>query len=370
MGIAQPIDVAKARPIGRSAQAVSSKLLGLELLRFASAIAVLMFHYRHFAQLAGMPPVARSAVPFYSLLWPLYEYGQFGVQLFWGISGYIFFWKYGAAIHSTAISAARFAWLRFSRLYPLHLATLVTVVGLQAIHRHLTGTDFVYPSQEPGQFVRHLFLASDWGAQEPFSFNGPIWSVSAEVAVYAAFFLALRRFAPSLALCLAAVIAGLGLQWSGFDSVPVACATYFFAGGIAAVLPPADFKARLGAGGVLATLLVGTAGAGTLGDRGILPTILLVALPLMMIVLTGQWPIADRWHKPIEAAGNLTYSTYLLHFPLQLALAIGVAGSGFLPDLTSGTFLLCYLGITLAAGAISYRRFEVPLQDWLRRAVP
>ena len=67
------------------------KLLGLELLRFGAALAVLFFHYKHFARMAGMPGIARDSVPLYGVLWPLYDYGQFGVQLFWGISGSYFF---------------------------------------------------------------------------------------------------------------------------------------------------------------------------------------------------------------------------------------------------------------------------------------
>ena len=97
MGYARLFDLEASAPIGRvaPARADADKLLGLELLRFASALAVLFFHYRHFAHLVGMPAVGRATVPFYGLLWPLYEYGQYGVQIFWGISGYIFFWKYG-----------------------------------------------------------------------------------------------------------------------------------------------------------------------------------------------------------------------------------------------------------------------------------
>jgi peptidoglycan/LPS O-acetylase OafA/YrhL len=183
MGHARPFDVTDSRPVGlrgeRLAQplAEANKLIGLELLRFASALAVLFFHYRHFAEMAGMPDVGRSAVPFYALLWPLYEYGQFGVQVFWGISGYIFFWKYGVAIRSGAVSRASFFWLRFSRLYPLHFVTLFAVLGLQAIHRQLSGADFIFPSSDPGLFVRQLFLATDWTQLGRFSYKGPVWSI-------------------------------------------------------------------------------------------------------------------------------------------------------------------------------------------------
>jgi peptidoglycan/LPS O-acetylase OafA/YrhL len=325
---------------------------------------VLFFHYRHFAHLAGTGPVGRATVPFYSLLRPLYEYGQYGVQVFWGISGYIFFWKYGAAIHANAVAARDFFWLRFSRLYPLHIATLTAVIVLQAVHRQVGGSNFIYPTNDVDLFVRQLFLATDWGTQSPFSFNGPIWSISAEVAVYAGFFLLMRRFAPTLMLCAAVIAAGLGLQLVGLDWVSIACATYFFAGGMAALLRPKSAKPAAAALGGLIALSIAT---GTLGDRDKLPTILLLAVPCLLVILTRDWPLLARWQKQVQFAGNLTYSSYLLHFPLQLTLAILVAASGIVPPLTSPWFLAAYLGVTLGAAALSYHRFERPAQRWIRQ---
>lgn len=186
MGFARPFELEASAPLRPDEMAHGdAKLLGLELLRFMSAVAVLFYHYRHFAGLAGMPAIARASVPFYASLWPLYEYGQYGVQIFWVISGYIFFWKYGKTIHQKIVSAREFFWLRYSRLYPLHIATLAMVIGLQAVHRQLTQSNFVYPTDDGMLLLRQLFLTTDWGPQPPFSFNGPIWSISGEVAVYA-----------------------------------------------------------------------------------------------------------------------------------------------------------------------------------------
>lgn len=366
MGYARPLELEVSAPIARveAARIEADKLLGLELLRFASALAVLFFHYRHFAHLAGMTPVGRTTVPFYGLLWPLYEYGQYGVQVFWGISGYIFFWKYGAAIHERAVAAREFFWLRFSRLYPLHVATLAAVIVLQALYRSVEGENFIYPTQDAGQFVGQLFLATDWGPQQPFSFNGPIWSISAEVAVYAGFFLLARRFAPSLKLSAAVIAAGLAAQLAGVQWISIACATYFFAGGLAALARP---KSVLPAAIALAALIAACIATGMLGDRDKLPTILLLAVPCALVVLSKDWPQLHRWQRQVQFAGNLTYSSYLLHFPLQLVLAIMVAASGFIPSLTSGWFLIAYLGTTLAIAALSYRWFELPAQRWIRR---
>lgn len=366
MGYARPLDLETSAPIARAdtACAATDKLLGLELLRFMSALAVLFFHYAHFAQVSGMPPVARAAQPLYALLWPLYDYGQYGVQIFWGISGYIFFWKYGEAIHRRAVSARSFFWLRLSRLYPLHIVTLAAVVGLQAVHRYLAGFDYVFPSDSAGSFLRQLFLATDWGPQSDFSFNGPIWSISAEVAVYAGFFALLRRFAPTVKLCAALIVAGLGLQMAGLNWVSVGCATYFFAGGLAALMRP---KSIAPAAILLAGLIAICVATGTLGDRNKLPTILLVAVPCILVVLSKDWPLLNRWQAGVQAAGNLTYSSYLLHFPMQLLLAIFVAASGIVLPITNSLFLVAYLSITLGVAAVSYRAFELPAQRWIRR---
>jgi peptidoglycan/LPS O-acetylase OafA/YrhL len=366
MGYARPFELETSAPVERIERAPdrADKLLGLELLRFASALAVLVFHYRHFAYVVGTPALEPGAVPLHAILWPLYDYGLYGVQVFWGISGFIFFWKYGAVIRSGAVAARDFFWLRFSRLYPLHISTLIGVTGLQAIHRQIAGTDFVYPATDPGMFARQLFLATDWGTQSPFSFNGPIWSISAEVAVYAAFFALLRRFAPSMGLCAAVVAMGLVVQLAGLSWVSVGCATYFFAGGLAAMAPG---KWRRPAGLTLVLLIVGCAAGGVLSDRGKLPTILLVAVPCLLILVSRGWPGLDRWQRPIQATGNLTYSSYLLHFPLQIIVAIAATASGIVLPLASPLFLLAYVGGTLAIAAISYRAFELPAQNWVRQ---
>jgi peptidoglycan/LPS O-acetylase OafA/YrhL len=365
MGYSRPFILKESAPINSAEResGSSDKLLGLELLRFASAVAVLVFHYRHFAYVPGAPVIHTSAYPLYGLLWPLYEYGLYGVQIFWGISGYIFFWKYGAAIRSGTVTARNFFWLRFSRLYPLHILTLLSVVGLQPIYRQLAGTDFIYSATDPGLFFRQLVLATDWGTQSPFSYNGPIWSISAEVAVYAVFFVLLRRLSPSIALCAGVIATGLVAQLAGLNWVSIGCATYFFAGGLPALAPD---QWRRPAGMVLVTLVAGCAAAGILGDSGKLPTILLVGVPCLLILASRCFAL-NRWQKPLQAAGNLTYSSYLLHFPLQLMAAIIAVTSGLELPLTDLSFLIAYVVGTLAISAISYRAFEVPAQRWLRQ---
>src|SRR6266704_2885242 len=98
----------------------TNKLLGLELIRFMSAVALLVFHYQHFAFTGVMQPADfhRSDQPLYGILSFLYEYGFEGVRVFWCISGFIFFWIYRDSISGGLIRGRKFFLLRFSRLYP------------------------------------------------------------------------------------------------------------------------------------------------------------------------------------------------------------------------------------------------------------
>ncbi len=119
-----------------------NKLLGLELLRFVAAIAVVVWHYSHFSYIADSPVnLFMNRLPLYGLLQPFYEAGEYAVWVFWCISGFIFFWKYRDAITDRSISGGTFFVLRLSRLYPLHLATLAAGSdSLQPVYFHLNGS--------------------------------------------------------------------------------------------------------------------------------------------------------------------------------------------------------------------------------------
>jgi peptidoglycan/LPS O-acetylase OafA/YrhL len=81
-----------------------NKLLGLEVLRFLTAFAILVFHYRHFASVAHEPAgLVDDRLPLYRLLHVFYHLGPYAVWIFWCISGFIFFWKYRDAIADRSV---------------------------------------------------------------------------------------------------------------------------------------------------------------------------------------------------------------------------------------------------------------------------
>lgn len=349
-------------------------LLGLEVMRFLCALSVLLWHYQHFYVVgpATTALVHDPAVqPWSDWLAPLYGHGWLGVQAFWALSGFIFFWKYGQAVAEGRVAAGRFAWLRFSRLYPLHLLTLLAMLPLIAWYRAQTGQDYVYTHNTVENFVLQLFLASDWAGRNEWSFNGPIWSISIEVLAYAVFYL-LCRLGWVRPWQIGVMIAGMGAVYAlKLTAHPlVLCLFFFYLGGLThAVWHWARQAGDRGQMALNALVVAGLVGSTALAALGVLrPMFYMAALaPLgMLALLAVVHPRSSRTAGWLSTLGHTTYASYLLHFPLQLLVAnLSGADPSRLP-LHSPWWLLGYLGVTFGLAVITYRWFEAPAQGWLR----
>lgn len=342
-------------------------LHGIELLRFVCAFAVLMWHYQHFSFIDYQPQHFDPArQPLHAVLGFFYRYGLYGVRVFWCISGCVFFWQYGAAVAAREVSAWRFAVLRFSRLYPLHLATLLLVAGLQALYFGLHGYYFVYRDNSAASFLLQLPMASNWwDGERPASFNGPIWSVSLELLAYLFFFVWSRLAGVGLAATGAVALAA-GLAWRWGAGPWSECLLYFYLGGLVALghgaLRAAGWRRAL----LAAAALLALAAAAWRGALGVTP-VLLLGTPLVLLLLLAWRPRAAAAHG-LHALGNLTYASYLLHFPLQVAIALACGLLGMVVPWASVWLWLLFVGATLALAHLCYRWFEMPAQRWLRGA--
>jgi len=359
-----------------SHSAPPTTLLGLEWVRFACILPVLLWHYNHFYFVAGHPVgFERTAQPGYSLFAPFYEHGFLSVQAFWCLSGFIFFWKYAEPVQAAQVSLARFLWLRFSRLYPLHLLTLLLVAALSWVYERQMGAGFVYQNQDWWHFGLQLLMASDWGPTISWSFNGPIWSISLELLVYLIFF-GLCRLGVTRWWMVLGLIAGSGAVYAlKLTSHPVVlCLFFFYLGALTCQVHqrashwPVSRQQALAGLGVAATV-----GALALSTAGLVRPMYVVALmtPVAIFALV-RWvqPQSARTRSFIETLGHMTYSTYLWHFPLQLAAAVWFMDRPQDLPAHSGWWLAAYLGLSYAVAVPSYRLIEAPAQRWLRRFTP
>lgn len=343
----------------------------IEYLRFACAISVVLWHYQHFfdsGEGTGSGAFNRGAQPFYSLLFPFYSQGSAGVSVFWGISGLIFFWKYAVKIHDKALPPRRFAVLRFSRLYPLHLLTLILVLVLQLSYFRVNHRYFVYANNSLASFFSNLFFVSGWPIVGLGGFNMPIWSVSIEILVYLTFFVLARNIRFDLLKSAAVSAVFWGLSTLTASSLPV-CGAYFFMGGAVYYLTRrSTLSASAKVWTVVGIIFLMTAALFVRRVShwfGVLtPCAIFSALTLAVLFNDKATPLLSRYSS---ALGNMTYSSYLIHFPLQCAFVL-------VSDAVVGTRSVYYGHIAFVAfwaallplSYFCYRFFERPTQDRIR----
>jgi peptidoglycan/LPS O-acetylase OafA/YrhL len=363
---------------------IPQRFYSLDVLRGGAALCVVLWHWQHFFAPLNPHgvPLELARQPFFPYLSFFYRHGFTAVELFFCLSGFVFFWLYGDPVGQRKITFGRFSVLRLSRLYPLHLATLLFVAAGQVMYRWTSERDFVYQGNDTYHFVLNLLFMSSWGFEKDYSFNAPIWSVSVEIFLYLAFFMICRYLRPGLSAIALGITGGYILLGSvkglGLGLV------FFFLGGLTFRIY--DTIVRRGAWSVgrvvpLLTVLcwVGAIWITTLqpasrlapdlrrfGDDSFAITIyLLFPLTLLSLALLETW--RGRLGKRLAFIGDLTYSSYLLHFPLQLVFATVVAAFSVSPEIFySRALFLLFFAVLCVGSYVSYHKFEVPLQRWLR----
>jgi peptidoglycan/LPS O-acetylase OafA/YrhL len=379
---ATPEDAMAESQDGAASAKDEDALAGIEPLRFVCAVAVLIWHYQHFMFVGPYGPhgtygpyvgvnlpTLLATLPFSTPLWLFYRYGKLAVVFFWAISGLIFYHRYARLIGEGRIGVGTFMLRRFARLYPLHAATLFAVAALQWAYLRTHGQFFIYGDNSLHAFAGQLLMASNWFAWQHVSFDGPIWSVSVEVLIYVSFFLIARLFGARL---LAGGLAAFGFLLLGsagvaasLDSRVLDCGfIFFFAGALGYALLRLRFATLIAACAAIAIGALVAARGDRLLDEG-LPLGVLTVCALVLFARLGA--VAVSAVRPLTVLGQATYSSYLLHFPIQLVavLVVDAAGIGREVFLRPSLFL-SYLAGVVALSMLSYRYFEQPLRLWIR----
>jgi peptidoglycan/LPS O-acetylase OafA/YrhL len=369
------------RPTESLPWVIPKRLYLLDCLRGIAALSVVLFHWHHFYlpyNHEGIPYVGEQQ-PFFDQLSFIYLNGGGAVNLFFCLSGFVFFWLYEKQITDGTTSFIEFSLLRFSRLYPLHLTTLLLVAFGQSDYVRLTNTAFVFKFNDAYHFLLNLAFASAWGFDQVLSFNGPVWSVSIEVLLYGIFFVVCRQGITRVAM-LFGLSFGVGGVVSTFN-LPLgnglAC---FFIGGLAfrayAVLVKNKFNDQAL---VVALILASMAWLLTILGIGDTPRFetkkydfvprlfpIYVLYPLTLIAAA----LAEtRWKcgKRFSFLGDISYSVYLIHFPLQLAVVILVIRMKLHPTMFySPIFFVLFLTVLILLSFASHKYLEMPAQRWIR----
>jgi peptidoglycan/LPS O-acetylase OafA/YrhL len=221
-------------------------------------------------------------------------------------------------------------------------------------------------------------------AEEGYSYNGASWSIATEVFAYVAFFAIAYRWGKAyVAAAAAAAIVALTVYKARLE-LPFANETMartmvgFFLGSLLFLLlrrtEAAGSARMLGAGAaiglVLIAILAHTIGydafVGGSGFRTAVPHTLTL-FPLVVLASLHA-PLLSRILsiRPLTYLGDISYSVYLLHVPLQMIALSYLRASGQTAPTDRPWFLVSFLGTLLCVAAVVHRYFEVPARAWLR----
>jgi peptidoglycan/LPS O-acetylase OafA/YrhL len=166
---------------------MDNQIRSLTSLRGIAALIIVVHHFAYYA------------VPQLGVMLSAYSYffqnGYLAVDLFFILSGFIMTHVYLERFSAGVSKANYWQYLRarFARIYPLHLFTLLVLVGLQSIELYLSN-----PTAFTGKF-NTLALGANVLMLQAFAlncpplfwcdtfWNEPAWSVSVEFVIYAIF---------------------------------------------------------------------------------------------------------------------------------------------------------------------------------------
>ena len=268
----------------------------------------------------------------------------------------------------------QFMRVRLARIYPLHLLTLLMMVGFYLAS---TGTTQNFYDS----LWAHLTLTHAWGKWHRPDFNYPSWSISAEMAAYLSFpaTLVLNRIIakkPWALVGLMLIVSGL-LIWishtfnqSAFDLTEVwgwaRCLIEFWIGLSLYQLWPQLKPLSGGVKNLISIALI-------LGFVCFIflkandAWILLIASGTIASLAAGS----NVWHRLLGnrvsvALGRVSYSIYMLHVPVGLQL-LKLWGAKFGNDepIWQGTLGVVFaLSLLIATSFTTYRFFELPLRNY------
>lgn len=347
----------------------------LTSLRFFAAAWVLALHYSE-----QMPADPSGFTAFFSN-------GRLGVDFFFVLSGFILTHVYLDQLRAGRFSLKSFIHKRFARLYPLHLATILAVLGYISLGG-LMGITFKNPEFYTWKLLwPNLLMIHAWGVSESMSWNYVSWSISAEWFAYLVFlplslvFLRLPGGQPAkLALAVgvftvlylaAPSLVGQRLTWLTYDFAMLRILPEFMLGiALYHFSLDWDLDRRSGAWLLAATLLALL--AITHLDLGAYPAVLIIAFLIFGTAsLERQGGVRFLRHPALVYLGETSYSLYMTHaivfivYFKALKLLLGGDFAGWVWYL--GPVALVAAFVTASA---AHHLIEVPARHWLTEPRP
>ena len=339
----------------------------LTALRFFAALWVVLFSY--------WPKLSGAVVPAFVTK------GYLGVELFFILSGFILCHVYLRGFGEQRFSYGGFLWNRLARIYPLHLATCLGLIGL-ALAAAAAGVSVDASLLDWPSLPANLLLLHAWGLAPMAAFNHPSWSISAEAFAYLSFplfaLIAWRlRGRPWLFLGLAVAFAALlyplfeaaagfpltlaTIKWGALRIVPC-----FLLGCALHAVWRSGATVRWNNLGLLLASLAGVASSASLGAPDAV-TVLGLGGVILALAGTAQAGSPLLSSRPLSYLGEISYSIYMVCVPWEIVFVNGASRALGLPDKTlpAPLWIALVLGVVPLAAA-SYHLIEKPAREAMK----
>ena len=338
-------------------------------MRAVAALWVVLFHLN------------LASTPVHGRLGSVVAHGEFGVDLFFILSGFVLSLVYADRLPEKFGWPAYRAFLcrRSAKLYPMHLITLLAMVVLVGAARHLHYNFTAGAENTWWTALCSALMVHALGLTRSLSWNGPSWSVSAEWFAYAVLFMPmvylLRRvrtaYIAAAAIAVLIVMAmssrWLGDPWTRLDTrgalriMPEFLCGYLLWRMLLVRRPQrGDLMAAAG------LLLLIVACYAPNGNLWLMP-------PATMLLLGGLYvggPLGDRvfGNRLLVALGDASYSIYLMQIFVLIAAKQVLLRIHPADSTTTRFAVTVVVPMAVAAcGLFLFRTVEEPLRVTLLR---
>lgn len=354
--MAQPLGRKHLRETGDSMR----EMVTHTSLRGVAALLVVVFHYRTmFADEVGLDKFTS-----------FFERSYVFVDMFFVLSGFVLSAVYVSKFEAGA-SRDRFVGFygkRVARIYPLHIATMLVMIGLYLMKSR--GDLWVLA----GDVAENLAMVHAWGVSDRYVLNFPSWSISVEWAAYLVFpflcmFMSRARMRVAMFLIVLGAYLYMAIAWGSLhhdERLGLVRGLPAFMLGVLVYRYRDSFQLRSGsvlsAIQFVAVLLVLVVMHFGLNDVLLIPLFASIIVTtwedrgLLCRILSGSW---------FHALGIWSYSVYMLHIPVRsVGYHVYPRVDAYLPEgYERFTFALVLMAITISTSALAYRYFECPARD-------
>ena len=284
-----------------------------------------------------------------------------------------------------------FIWLRFARLFPVHLLIMALMLTAALIGPYFNSQYKPINAQQLWDWFSLSFLFRQWLLPDGYAWNAPAWSVSAELFAYLLIFPVVCRFGRArramtgLTLILTGTIFWIFLVFNagtvnviqGPGPLIRVCAGFLAGSGLFILLSStAAQKKRQQLNWNIIYTAVFLAGVPVwslalwMQAAGVSPDLLLISYLVMLICVTycGVGKISSILaSKPLFWLGEISFSLYLCHVPILSALSYLAV---FAEIESGGIFGFWAVVVSIIVAHLLFLYVEMPARRWLRNLWP